>query len=151
MKNNGVLNGDESKNILYYTSGIDHYNHGFGKDHPTTIGVLHATEKNILNIIDFIDENPEFALIVSSDHGGQKFYGEDNFCNHGCQEGDNQGILFLYTKELNDKENSPSISNNQINVMEFAPTVTQILKGINIPQMATSFPQKIFNDCIFQQ
>ena len=48
----------------------------------------------------WIDNHPEYALIISSDHGGQEYDGQDNLCNHGCLTPDNFGILMVYTKEI---------------------------------------------------
>jgi predicted AlkP superfamily pyrophosphatase or phosphodiesterase len=70
--------------MLYYTTLIDHMNHAFGKEHIKTFKTTYAVERTVLDMIQWIDKNPEYALIVTSDHGGQRFDGEDNYCNHGC-------------------------------------------------------------------
>ena len=49
-----------------------------------------------------MDQHPEYALVVSSDHGGQEYDGQDNFCNHGCFNPSNVGLLMIYTKEIAD-------------------------------------------------
>lgn len=144
MKDNKILT---NLDLLYYTSGTDHYNHGFGKNHHKTIGVMYGIEKNIIHLMKFIDEHPEFLLIVSSDHGGQKFYGEDNFCNHGCQVGDNKGFLFIYSKDYNEKGIKLAKEVDEIGVLKFAPTISQVLKGVNIPHLSLESPERIFESC----
>ena len=44
---------------------------------------MYITEKMIEKLIESIDMNDDYVLIVSSDHGGQEFFGEDALRNHG--------------------------------------------------------------------
>ena len=68
---------NENISILYYTTEIDHFNHVFGKRHIFNILQMYITEKMIIKLIEWIDIHDEYALIISSDHGGQEFFGED--------------------------------------------------------------------------
>ena len=75
------------------------YNHLLSKGHIKTIGEEYNTESWIIKIMKWIDEHPDYALIVNSDHGGQKFYGEDDINNHGLDIDGNEAIIFIYTKK----------------------------------------------------
>ena len=74
---------NEEESLIYYNTEVDKYNHLLSKGHIKTIGEEYNTESWIIKIMKWIDEHPDYALIVNSDHGGQKFYGEDDINNHG--------------------------------------------------------------------
>ena len=92
-------NENEDISILYYTTEVDQFNHIFGKTHIYNVLQMYITEKMIIKLMDWIDSHDDYALIVSSDHGGQEFYGEDSLRNHGEDFPGNEAIFFIYTKE----------------------------------------------------
>ena len=95
-------NKNEDISIIYYTTVLDHFNHLFGKNHVYDIAQAYITEKMIQNLINWINNNPDYALIITADHGGESFYGEDILRNHGEDIKDNEAIFMIYTKELAD-------------------------------------------------
>ena len=95
----------------------------------------------------WIDLNPEFALIVSSDHGGQFFEGEDNFCNHGCVRDGNQGVLFYYISEFS--KNKTAYNHNKavdIQTYDVAPIISQIIENANVPLESSGNPFPVINE-----
>ena len=88
----------------------------------------------IIGLKNWIDAQSDYALIVSSDHGGQPFNGQDNICNHGCDIEGNEAILMVYTREIS----TLKVQMDKIWVYDVAPTVSQILSGVNIPLEATA-------------
>lgn len=128
-------------NLIYYTASIDNHNHAYSKNSHDTFKVTYGMEKTILKLIEWVNKNPEYALILSSDHGGQEFFGEDSYCNHGCSREGNQGILFLYVNEFSKKKVDQSI--NTIDIFDVAPTITQIIENVNVPLNAEGFPADI--------
>ena len=123
----------DSKNLIYYTQIIDAFNHGYSKEHPRAFSASYAINKGIMQIVEWIDENPEYVLILLSDHGGQAYLGEDNYCNHGCLNPGNEGVLFMYMKNfdvLRPKQRSePEI----ISTFEVASIISQVIENVNIP------------------
>ena len=67
----------------------------------------------------FMKNFPEIPIFVSSDHGGQYFNGEDNFCNHGCATVDNQGIFLIASAETKGKGHLGETS-----YLDIVPTIT---------------------------
>ena len=60
----------ENESIIYYNTEIDKFNHLLTKEHIKTITEEYNTENWIIKIMKWIDEHPDYALIVNSDHGG---------------------------------------------------------------------------------
>lgn len=122
---------EQTKNLIYYTQIIDAFNHGYSKEHPRTFAAAYAINKGISKIMEWIDNNPEYVLIISSDHGGQAYLGEDNYCNHGCNHIGNEGVLFIYMKDFQDTKPISEFQN--IDIFEVTNIVSQLIENINIP------------------
>ena len=139
-------NKNENISILYYTTQLDHFNHLFGKKHGYTLMNTYLTEKMIFNLMKWIDENPDHALIVTTDHGGQEFYGEDLIRNHGEDTPGNEGIFYIYTKELKDYYDELNSKEKYIDIVDESAIIPQILYDINIPIYSEGIPYSIIND-----
>ena len=137
---------------IFYTDAMDHINHITHRNHPLSIFGNYFIEKMVKELINWIDEeHGEYALALASDHGGQIYFGEDTLCNHGCNSLGNEGVFFIYTKELGEnyekykthleKDEIPIVSLN-----DFACTATQALKNTNLPLESTCTPRFIGND-----
>lgn len=122
----------QSESLVYYTQIIDSFNHGYSREHPRTVAAAYAINQAILKIIDWIDLNPEYALILSSDHGGQAYLGEDNYCNHGCLNPGNEGVLMVYVNEFG-KEGGMEITRKMIETFDVSNIIAQILENVNFP------------------
>ena len=143
------LSGDnyQYKSIIFYTMRIDHLNHSYDKKHFTTIIDVYGIEKILTNLFAWADTNDDYAVIVSSDHGGQPFNGEDNICNHGCDKEGNEAILIIYTKEIGGVNyDKYKVGSNKIWIYDVAPTVAQIISDVNIPLEAQGVPREIADD-----
>ena len=140
------LEFNEEESLIYYNTEIDEYNHLLSKDHIKTITEEYNTENWVIKIMEWIDEHPDYALIVNSDHGGQKFYGEDDINNHGFDDEGNEAILFLYSKEL--KEKFDILKNDNIFYTKVDPSsiISQILENVNIPLQSQGIAYPIGND-----
>ena len=141
-----LWNKDEDISILYYTTEMDHFNHLFGKKHVNSIVNSYITEKMILYLMNWIDDNPEYALIVTTDHGGQEFYGEDLIRNHGFDIKGNEGIFYIYTKELKDHFDELNTLERYIDIVDETAIIPQILIDVNIPIYSEGIPYPIIED-----
>jgi len=141
-------NPDDNISVLYYTTELDHFNHMFGKRHGYAIVSSYLTEKMIFNLMNWTDENPDYALIITTDHGGQDFYGEDFIRNHGEDVPGNEGIFYIYTKELKDNYDSLNVKEKYIDIVDESAIIPQILYDINIPIYSDGIPYSIVNDNI---
>jgi len=138
--------------IIFYTDTLDHIIHMSHRSNPLAIISVYFIERFIKELINWIDEkHGEYALAFVSDHGGQKYFGEDTLCLHGCKSKGNEGVFFIYTKELGENyekyktnwesEEIPIVSTN-----DFACTFIQALKNVNLPLESTCIPRYIGND-----
>ena len=142
-------NRNENISILYYTKEIDFFNHLYGKNHIYTMLHVYITEKIILKLIDWIDINEDYALIINSDYGGQDFYDEDTIKMHGEDYHGNEGLLFIYTKEFKENYNNLKMTQRYIDILDVNAIISEILKDINIPLESKGIPYKLINDDIY--
>ena len=142
------FNGKES--LVYYNTEIDKNNHLFTKDHIKTITEEYNTEIWLIKLMKWIDEHPDYALIVNSDHGGQKFYGEDDINNHGLDIEGNEAIIFIYTKEFKDNYDKLKLDNIYYNKLDPSSIISQIFENVNIPLQSSGISYPIGNDSLFR-
>ena len=109
---------------------------------------MYITEKMIERIMEWIDVHNDYALIVTSDNGGQEFYGEDSLKNHGKDNPGNEAIFFIYTKELKDNYDELKMGERYIYMSNESTIIPQILLNINIPILSKGFPQQIIDNDI---
>ena len=109
---------------------------------------MYITEKMIERIIEWIDTHEDYALIVTADHGGQEFYGEDSLRNHGEDNPGNEAIFFIYTKELKDNYDELKKRERYIHMTDESTIIPQILLNISIPINSRGFPRSIINNDI---
>lgn len=138
------FSGKES--LVYYNTEIDKYNHLLTKKHIKTIGEEYNTENWLIKIMNWIDEHPDYALIVNSDHGGQRFYGEDDINNHGLDIDGNEAILFIYTKEFKDNYDKLKLDNIFYTKVDPSSIISQIMENVNIPLQSEGIAYPIAND-----
>ena len=141
-------NEKENISILYYTTEVDEFNHRNGKNYIYTILQMYITEKMIEQIIKWTNLHEDYALIITSDHGGQNFLGEDMLRNHGIDFPGNEAILFIYTKELKENYNDIKMQKRYIHMTDVNEILSQILLNINIPINSKGFPINLINDSV---
>ena len=143
-----ISNGGDKIGIIYYTTVLDHYNHMFSKNHYKTKAQAYSIDSYLHKILEFIKENPEYSLIICSDHGGNVFPGNDEIIFHGSNTDGNEGIFVLYNKELleNKFENNDKSKFEFINRYHYAPSFPLIIQDINIPLESIEMPILIQNE-----
>ncbi|KAL4466527.1 hypothetical protein ABPG72_000734 [Tetrahymena utriculariae] len=118
-----------SHSIIYYSSQTDSLNHAYSKSHSYNFFQFFQLNKLFIQLIKYFQTNlKDTVIFISSDHGGQFFNGEDNFCNHGCVNGSNHGILMVASSDTVGKGHEDEIS-----YLDLMPTIAQYMKGVNLP------------------
>ena len=148
LKKSFEWNENENISILYYTTEVDTSNHLNGKVHIYTILHMYITEKMIEQLIKWVDVHDDYALIVTSDHGGQNFMGEEMIRQHGIDFPGNEAIFFIYTKELREHYDELKMQKRNIHMTDVNEILSQILLNINIPINSKGFPINLFNDSV---
>ena len=146
-----ISKGGDKFGIIYYSTVLDHYNHKYTKKHYKTILQAYSIDSYLYKIYEFIQKNNEYALIIASDHGGNIFLGNDEIISHGSNVDGNEGILFIYTKELGFEFNKLNESKTEIiNMFHYASTMPLIIEGINIPIEAIGVPLLFYNNSFWE-
>ena len=148
LKKSFDWNENENISILYYSTEVDHYNHLMGKNHINNVLQMYITEKMMEKIIEWIDDHDDYVLIVTDDHGGQEFFGEDALRNHGEDNPGNEAIFMVYSKDLKDHYEELKMRERYIHINDESDIIPQILMDINIPINSRGFPMKLIKDDI---
>lgn len=146
LSEKGLYPAGSHLNLIYYTAMIDNHNHAFSKENANAFKVTYGVEKFIEKMMDWVDGNPEYVIFFSSDHGGQDFFGEDSYCNHGCLKEGNQGIFFAYASEF---KKGVKQQVEEIDIFDIAPTVSQLIEDVNVPIFARGKPAVLGKDGSF--
>lgn len=151
--NSGVYSNmatDVKRSLVFYTMLMDHLSHAYFKTHPLAIRASLSLELGLIAMMKWVGNHPDYVLIISSDHGGQKYNGEDVICNHGCMEKGNEGIFILSTDQINEefKNKIPIIEESEI--YSIAPTVAQFLDNVNIPLESKGLPYTLSNNTLLE-
>ncbi len=144
-----INNKEERFGIIYYTTTLDEIHHKQSKNYWEAIANSYITNEFLIKIQQFINENPEFALIIISDHGAQNFPLDETLNQHGSNIKGNEGIFLIYTKELGDNFSKLKYDVRTITRYNYATTIPQILEDINIPINSIGKSLIIGNDNYF--
>ena len=145
-----ITKKEEKFGIIYYTTTLDEIHHEHSKNYWEAIANSYITNEFLIKIQEFINENPEFALIIISDHGAQNFPLDETLNQHGSNIKGNEGIFLIYTKELGDDYNNLKYDVTTITRYNYATTIPQILEDINIPINSIGKSLVIGNDNFFR-
>ena len=143
-------NKSEKFGIIYYTTTLDEIHHKYSKKHWKSIVNAYITNKFISKIHQFVNENTDFSLILIGDHGGSIFPGDETITMHGSNKKGNEAIFTLFNNELGKNYNELKYNIKTINRYNYAPTMPQIIEGINIPINSIGKPLLIGNDNIIR-
>ncbi|KAL9652332.1 hypothetical protein ABK040_011989 [Willaertia magna] len=118
----------EGGSLFAHSAIFDHINHGIFRSDPTNTNYLNYLSDRIaadLNTLkDWIDENPDYLLILSSDHGCDDV--TNGYVLHGHSKNGNEGYVMLYNPKLKPYE-------QRLDIVDVCPTVAKYLKGVDIP------------------
>jgi len=94
------LNQQKAANMSIFFSGdiIDERNHHTGnKLDPVTLETINTWIANMAFIKNWIDTNPEYLLVIFSDHGGKLL---SETAAHGSNNGGNEAFMIIYNPSL---------------------------------------------------
>ncbi|KAN0039912.1 hypothetical protein ACTA71_007149 [Dictyostelium dimigraforme] len=94
------LNSKKEKGLSIFFSGdiVDERNHHTGdKYDKTTISIINEWFGNMKYIKQWVDENPEYLLVIFSDHGGKL---TSETAAHGANNGGNEAFMIIYNPTI---------------------------------------------------
>jgi len=90
----------------------------------------------------WVDEHPDYLLMVVSDHGART--GEDkDTAMHGSMDGGNEPFAMFYHANL-----TPQDAGSWIHVSDLAVTQTQYIRGVSIPFESYGVVAPVCRDCV---
>jgi len=120
---------------MFAHSGVfDHRQHGEhrglgpgGTAFPRTDKMARTMQSDFKQLKKWIDDNPEYLLILLSDHGVDQF-GVEGYRMHGDSSDGNEPFILLYNPTIND-----TLQGQRIDVVDVAPTLAMYLEDVDIP------------------
>jgi hypothetical protein len=97
--------------------------HQDGFDHASVKALAKELEDQLKRLKSWIDNNPDYLLIMCSDHGVD---GPGNLL-HGHPMPGNDGYLMFYNPNISPTEHQ------KIDVVDVAATISKYLRGVSIP------------------
>jgi hypothetical protein len=130
--------------MFAHTGVFDHRQHGEHKglgpgaeDFPFTDRMARIMNTDFKSLKALIDDNPEYLLILLSDHGVDEF-GAEGYRMHGTTANGNEPFLLLYNPKLDPR------SETRIDIVDVAPTIALYLKGAEIPANSMGIARPYF-------
>jgi hypothetical protein len=119
--------------LIAHSAHVDHRMHGeykTMKNHAGEGTKLVSAEAcaEFETLLSWIDMNPEYLLILSSDHGVDSYAG-GKYTMHGFSEDGNAGFFTFYNPILKFSDPSPQI----IDLWDVAATLSSFLRGVDVP------------------
>jgi hypothetical protein len=120
----------EQGSLLTHSAIFDHVNHGVYRNNPNPAALKRLDDvsgriANDLNTVkEWIDKNPDYLLILSSDHGCDDV--SNGYVMHGYSTNGNEGYVMLYNPKLQPFR-------QRVDVVDIAPTIAKYLSKVDIP------------------
>ncbi|EFC48510.1 FBOX domain-containing protein [Naegleria gruberi] len=131
----------EGGSLFAHSAIFDHINHGVFRHDPTNLDYLTYLSDRIASDInplkDWIDANPDYLLILSSDHGTDDV--SNGYVLHGYSRDGNEGYVMLYNPRLKPYD-------ERLDIVDVCPTVAKYLKGVDIPADNIGVSRAYFGD-----
>ncbi|KAG9395984.1 hypothetical protein J8273_2333 [Carpediemonas membranifera] len=132
---NAKLNAwaDEGVSVVAHSAIFDHEMHIHPRWHQETVsmGRLVAADHNMFKA--WVDEHPEYLLVISSDHGVDE--GPGGGILHGTSYNSNNGYMILYNPRL------PNIGRELWqDSCDIASTVSSYLRNVDYPRASIGVP-----------
>jgi hypothetical protein len=139
---------DSGGSMMAHSGVMDHRQHGehrglgpSGTSFPRTDEMAVQMQSDMATIKTWIDANPEFLLVLASDHGVDEF-DYAGYKMHGESANGNEPFILLYNPNL------PAQGPKWIDVVDVAPTLTSYLRGVDIPMNALGMPHAFFGESL---
>ena len=136
----------EGRSLIAHTGAFDHLQHAefkhggdAGKEFRKSRAMARRLIVDLEAARDFVDENPEYVLMLASDHGVDE-QSTTGYRMHGTSKDGNMGFLLLYSSRL-----APGPL-REIDIVDVCPTISTYLKGVDIPAMAVGVPRTQFTE-----
>eukprot|EP01119_Soliformovum_irregulare_P011628 TRINITY_DN2936_c0_g1_i2.p1 TRINITY_DN2936_c0_g1~~TRINITY_DN2936_c0_g1_i2.p1 ORF type:complete len:869 (-),score=182.80 TRINITY_DN2936_c0_g1_i2:122-2692(-) len=126
------------QSMIAHSGVFDHVQHGehlglgpLGEEFPRSERMAKTMNTDMKNMRDWIDNNPDYLLILLSDHGVDE-YGPQGYRMHGIAQDGNEPFMLIYNPKLNHIE-------RRIDVVDVASTLAYYF-GVDIPLNSIGIP-----------
>jgi hypothetical protein len=122
------------RSVISHSAVFDHRQHGehralgaAGVDFPHTKKLARRVQADFKTLKAWFDSNPDYTLILYSDHGVDEYVMGQYFM-HGQTRDGNEPFLMLYNARF-----KPAPGLQRIDVVDVLPTLVQYFAGVDIP------------------
>jgi hypothetical protein len=122
------------RSVISHSAVFDHRQHGehralgaAGVDFPHTKKLARRVQADFKTLKAWFDSNPDYTLILYSDHGVDEYVMGQYFM-HGQTRDGNEPFLMLYNARF-----KPAPGVQRIDVVDVLPTLVQYFAGVDIP------------------
>jgi hypothetical protein len=123
-----------NQSLISHSAVYDHRQHGehralgaAGADFPHTKKLARRNQADFKTLRAWFDANPDYTLILTSDHGVDEYhYGQ--YAMHGLTQNGNEPFLMLYNANF-----QPTSGTLRIDIVDVLPTLVQFFAGVDIP------------------
>jgi hypothetical protein len=136
----------KGQSVFVHTGVMDHRQHGehlglgpSGKAFPHTDTMAARMVADLKTVKSFVDRNPEYLLVLISDHGVDEF-DYAGYRMHGLSENGNEPFMLVYNPRL------PHRGPKWLDVVDIASTLGMFLRGVDIPINSLGVPQTYFGE-----
>ncbi|KAG9395235.1 hypothetical protein J8273_0455 [Carpediemonas membranifera] len=129
------VNG-HNQSLIAHSAVFDHEMHTYPRWDRRTVhmGKLSMDDHNLLKA--WVDEHPEYLLVISSDHGVDE--GPGGTIIHGITKDGNSGYFIFYNPRL------PTVQEAWFDVSDVAATVASFMANTSIPEASIGVPGQNF-------
>ena len=127
----------------WQTETIDHINHKAGRFTPDVKMACKVFTEKAERVKAWVDEHPDYLLMVVSDHGGRDKDGNTDRTMHGGMDGGNEPFAMFYHANL-----TPQDAGSWIHVSDLAVTQTQYIRGVSIPFESYGVVAPVCRHCV---
>ncbi|EFA75240.1 hypothetical protein PPL_11315 [Heterostelium album PN500] len=123
----------QSTSIFFSGDIVDERNHMTGdKYDPTTIEIINDWIGNMGYVKQWIDNNPDYLLVIFSDHGGKL---TSETAAHGKNNGGNEAFMIIYNPRITPLP--PNEQDKFIDQVDVCSTISQhfVGSGVSIPSV----------------
>jgi hypothetical protein len=117
------------QSLFFTTNLLDERIHKSGKKDPKNQALLPALKPIFQKLKQFVDSNPDYLLILNSDHGGSPTGGKHEGQLHGVPDGGNEAWILFYNPNLTPLGQQGS----WMDTVDVCGTISGYFSGVNIP------------------
>lgn len=120
---------------LFTSDVMDKLHHKLTRKSPYAKSIIKYFGNGVKSLLKWMDDHPEYVLIVLSDHGGGAYKGEDSVNLHGENTNGNQAFISFYNPKFSFATNGKMKEGEYawLNTVDVCSTICMYWHNCSIP------------------